>query len=77
MMKWYRYVKPYLAYFIIGPVCMLVEVAGEVIMPKMLSVVINDANAAYRGHEPYYHGADDSDRCTDAAGRGRRRVFCQ
>lgn len=44
-MKWYRYVKPYLAYFIIGPVCMLVEVAGEVIMPKMLSVVINDANA--------------------------------
>ena len=45
MRKWYKYIKPYLPYFIIGPICMLVEVAGEVIMPKMLSVVINDANA--------------------------------
>lgn len=45
MKRWYKYAKPYLPYFIIGPLCMLVEVAGEVVMPKMLSIVINDANA--------------------------------
>lgn len=42
--KWTKYAKPYLPYFIIGPVCMVVEVAGEVIMPKLLSVIINRAN---------------------------------
>lgn len=43
-MKWTKYVKPYLPYFIIGPLCMIVEVIGEVVMPKLLSVVINRAN---------------------------------
>ncbi len=41
--KWFRYVKPYLPYFIIGPLCMIVEVIGEVLMPKCLSMVINGA----------------------------------
>lgn len=41
--KWLRYVKPYLPYFIIGPLCMIVEVIGEVLMPKCLSLVINGA----------------------------------
>ena len=45
MKRWYKYIKPYLAYFIIGPVCMIVEVIGEVVMPKLLSIVINSANA--------------------------------
>ncbi|MBQ0101569.1 MAG: ABC transporter ATP-binding protein, partial [Firmicutes bacterium] len=36
--------KPYLPYFIIGPLCMIVEVIGEVVMPKLLAVVINSAN---------------------------------
>ena len=45
MKRWFKYVKPYLPYFIIGPICMIVEVIGEVIMPKLLSVVINNANA--------------------------------
>ena len=40
-----KYVRPYLPYFIIGPVCMIVEVIGEVVMPKLLAVVINGANA--------------------------------
>ena len=40
-MKWGKYIKPYLPYFIIGPLCMIVEVIGEVVMPKLLSVVIN------------------------------------
>ncbi len=43
-MKWGKYIKPYLPYFIIGPLCMIVEVIGEVVMPKLLSVVINRAN---------------------------------
>ncbi len=43
-MKWSKYVKPYLPFFIIGPLCMIVEVVGEVVMPKLLSVVINRAN---------------------------------
>ena len=45
MKRWYKYVKPYLPYFIIGPICMIVEVIGEVVMPKLLAVVINNANA--------------------------------
>lgn len=41
MKRWFKYIKPYLPYFIIGPICMIIEVAGEVVMPKLLSVVIN------------------------------------
>ncbi len=41
--RWIRYVLPYLPYFIIGPLCMIVEVIGEVLMPKCLSLVINNA----------------------------------
>lgn len=39
-MAW-KYVKPYKLYFILGPVCMLVEVAGEVMMPMFLGKIIN------------------------------------
>ena len=41
MRRWYKYIKPYLAYFILGPLCMIVEVVGEVLMPKLLSYIIN------------------------------------
>ena len=41
MKQWFKYVKPYLKYFITGPVCMIVEVIGEMLMPYMLAVVIN------------------------------------
>jgi ATP-binding cassette subfamily B protein len=44
MKLWFKYVKPYLPFFIIGPICMIIEVIGEVVMPKLLSVVINGAN---------------------------------
>ena len=40
-LKWSKYIKPYLPYFIIGPLCMIVEVIGEVLMPKFLSIIIN------------------------------------
>ena len=43
MKRWFKYIKPYLPYFIIGPICMIVEVVGEVVMPKLLSVIINGA----------------------------------
>lgn len=45
MRRWFKYVKPYLPYFILGPLCMIVEVIGEVLMPKLLSVVINRGQA--------------------------------
>ncbi|MBR6426840.1 MAG: ABC transporter ATP-binding protein [Clostridia bacterium] len=44
MKKWMKYIRPYLPYFIIGPLCMIVEVIGEVVMPRLLAVVINGAN---------------------------------
>ena len=42
-MNWFKYVKPYLGYFILGPLCMIIEVIGEVLMPKFLAIVINGA----------------------------------
>ena len=45
MKRWFKYAKPYLPYFILGPLCMIVEVVGEVIMPKLLAKVINNAVA--------------------------------
>ncbi len=44
MKRWFKYIKPYWPYFVLGPLCMIVEVVGEVVMPKLLSVVINMAN---------------------------------
>ena len=40
-----KYVKPYLLYFILGPLCMIVEVIGEVLMPTYLAKIINAATA--------------------------------
>ena len=48
MKRWSKYIKPYLLSFILGPLCMIVEVIGEVLMPRMLSIVINLGNA-FRG----------------------------
>ena len=41
MKRWLKYAKPYLPYFIIGPICMIIEVIGEVIMPKVLGGLID------------------------------------
>ena len=43
MKTWGKYVKPYLPYFIVGPLCMIIEVIGEVLMPKYLAMIINHA----------------------------------
>ncbi len=39
-----KYVRPYKKWFIVGPLCMIVEVIGEVLMPKLLANVINAGN---------------------------------
>ncbi len=41
MKKWFKYIKPYLPYFILGPICMIIEVIGEVLMPKFLAMIID------------------------------------
>ena len=41
MKRWFKYIKPYAAYFILGPLCMIIEVLGEVLMPKLLSMIID------------------------------------
>ena len=51
MKRWMKYVKPYKWYFILGPLCMIVEVVGEVLMPAFLANIINvgiaERNAGY------------------------------
>ncbi len=41
MKRWFKYIKPYLPAFILGPLCMIVEVIGEVLMPKLLALIID------------------------------------
>ncbi|MBP5273907.1 MAG: ABC transporter ATP-binding protein [Abditibacteriota bacterium] len=40
MKRWYKYIKPWLPAFILGPLCMLAEVVGEVVMPKVMSLIV-------------------------------------
>jgi len=41
MKKFVKYAKPYISSFILGPVLMLTEVAGEVLLPFFMSKIIN------------------------------------
>ncbi len=41
MKRWIKYAKNHMAYFILGPLCMIVEVVGEVMMPKFFGAIIN------------------------------------
>ncbi len=45
MRRWLKYIKPHLRYFIVGPLCMIVEVVGEVFMPKFFGSVINSVES--------------------------------
>lgn len=42
MKRWLEYVKPYWIYFVLGPLGMIVEVVGEVVLPKFLSAIIDN-----------------------------------
>lgn len=41
MRRYWKYVKPYLPAFILGPLFMIVEVVGEVMLPKLMANIIN------------------------------------
>ncbi len=44
MKRWFKYIKPYMSSFILGPLGMIVEVIGEMIMPLLLGLLIDGAN---------------------------------
>ncbi len=41
MKRYWKYIKPYLSAFICGPLLMIVEVIGEVLLPKFMANIIN------------------------------------
>ena len=45
MKRWWKYIKPYLSSFILGPLGMIIEVIGEMFMPLLLAELINRGNA--------------------------------
>ncbi|NLK74653.1 MAG: ABC transporter ATP-binding protein [Clostridiales bacterium] len=49
MKRYWKYIKPYRPAFILGPLCMIVEVIGEVTMPYLLSNIIDKGIGANRG----------------------------
>jgi len=50
MKRYWKYIKPYLPAFILGPIMMIVEVLGEVFMPKMMAMII-DVGVANRDYQ--------------------------
>lgn len=54
MKRYWKYVKPYLPAFIIGPLLMIVEVIGEVVLPKLMANIINVGAAQH--NVPYIIG---------------------
>ena len=51
MKRYWKYIKPYLSAFILAPILMIVEVLGEIFLPKLMSLIINngveDRNIGY------------------------------
>ena len=45
MKRWFKYVKPYLSSFILGPAGMIIEVIGEMFMPLLLAGIINNGES--------------------------------
>lgn len=45
MKRYGKYIKPYLPAFILGPLLMLTEVLGEIMLPKLMSLIINNGVA--------------------------------
>ena len=39
--RWLRYARPYALYFVVGPLCMIVEVIGEIVLPKLYANIVN------------------------------------
>ena len=45
MKRYKKYITPYLSAFILGPIMMITEVIGEVMLPKLMSMIINNGIA--------------------------------
>ena len=49
--RWGKYVRPYWKFFVLGPLCMIVEVLGEIALPSLYANIINNgvegANIGY------------------------------
>ena len=43
--RWGKYVRPYWKYFVLGPLCMIIEVVGEIVLPKLYADIINNGVA--------------------------------
>ena len=41
MKRYQPYIQPYLSAFLLGPLLMITEVIGEVMLPKMMALIIN------------------------------------
>lgn len=54
MRRYWKYIKPYLSSFIFAPILMIVEVIGEVVLPKLMANIIN--NGAVSRDIPYIIG---------------------
>lgn len=42
MKKYFRFMKPYRLFFILGPLLMLTEVAGEIVLPKIMASMVDN-----------------------------------
>lgn len=45
MKRYRKYIKPYLPAFVLGPLLMMTEVLGEIMLPKLMSLIINNGVA--------------------------------
>ena len=45
MKRYGKYIKPYLSSFLLAPLLMLTEVFGEIMLPKLMSLIINNGIA--------------------------------
>ena len=46
MKRYFKYIKPHLYAFILAPILMIAEVLGEVLLPKMMALIINEGVAS-------------------------------
>lgn len=49
MRKYFKYIKPYKLYFILGPLLMLTEVAGEIVLPRLVGEMIDNGATGTAG----------------------------
>ena len=51
MKKYFKYVIPYLPFFILGPLLMLSEVAGEIVLPKLMASMVDNGVMGNMGNQ--------------------------